>query len=176
METKHNAYVVLELPELFAGRITAFRKRYDPDGARLPAHITLLGSSGVGPIQPGTTVRKIENELKKKLASIEPIRFQFQEICCFPETCIYWLRPNREEVFARYHRVLSTMDVNCLDSPHPYRPHCTLSTREKLEVEIKAKIEREDFPREEILLETLSVLEISAKPFVARRLISRRLK
>jgi len=60
-------FILAELPEELGERIAAINERYDPKLARYkPPHVTLTGSSGVGPIPPSTDVE----EMRRK---IEPI-------------------------------------------------------------------------------------------------------
>ena len=53
-------FIIAELDGAIAERVHALQARFDPKlAAELPPHVTILGSSGAGPIAPDTTVAEL---------------------------------------------------------------------------------------------------------------------
>ena len=82
-------FVIAPLGGEAGARIAELQRRYDPKLAALSApHLTVVGSSGVGPVQPGTT----EAELRAALAPIAretpPLALRFGPPCRFMQTDI----------------------------------------------------------------------------------------
>ena len=68
-------------------RIAAIQRQYDPKLAGESApHVTLIGSSGTGPIDPGTSPAHIREVLEPVLAAAEPLLLPFSRPERFPGT------------------------------------------------------------------------------------------
>ncbi|MGM0508449.1 MAG: hypothetical protein ACQERZ_04720 [Fusobacteriota bacterium] len=48
---EYNGYLILNLPKKVGLQIENIRKKYDKVTSKLPVKITVIGSSGVGPIK-----------------------------------------------------------------------------------------------------------------------------
>jgi hypothetical protein len=74
---EHRAYIVAEIPEPVRSQVQALRDSLNTLTAKLPVEITLAGSSGVGPIPPGTDLSLIKRHLDRTLPDISPFRARF---------------------------------------------------------------------------------------------------
>jgi len=71
-------FILAELPEEIAERIRAVNERHDQKLARYkPPHITLTGSSGVGPIPPAIGVEELRARLQPITDTTAPITLSF---------------------------------------------------------------------------------------------------
>ena len=61
-------FITTELEGALAGRIRTVQERHDPKLAKeLPPHLTLVGSSGTGPISPDTPVAALRKAVTDSL-------------------------------------------------------------------------------------------------------------
>ncbi len=121
-------FMIAELGGEAGRRIREINEKYDPRLARYKApHVTITGSSGVGPI-PGSTSA---DELRKKLAPITddtselvlqlgaPIRFMGTEIVVLP------LDPHGP--LRIFHDRVASCGLQFEQARFTFSPHCTLS-------------------------------------------------
>jgi 2'-5' RNA ligase len=153
------AYIVLEIPEPVRGAIQSLRDFLATPAARLPVEITVAGSSGIGPIHPGTDKNETEAELRSVLARLKSFRAQFQEIRCFPNTNIFYLAPQDRQPFDRIHETLKSSGIKLGPSPWPYNPHCTLRGGPMNDHASAEQILNLSVPQEEFVIDTLSIYE-----------------
>ncbi|SRR5581483_574068 len=154
------AYIVLEIPEPVRGVIQSMRDSLGTPAARLPVEITVAGSSGVGPILPGTGKQETEEKLKSVLAGLKPFRMRFQEIRRFPNTDIFYLAPWERQPFDRIHESLKASGIAFAPSPWPYNPHCTLRGGLMNERASAEDILGLSFPKDEFVIDTISIYEL----------------
>ena len=68
---KPGIIVMSELRGPLAARVLEVQRRFDPRmAAELPPHITITGSSGMGPILPATTDAEVREALERVAAQI----------------------------------------------------------------------------------------------------------
>jgi 2'-5' RNA ligase len=121
-------YVIAPLQPSLAALVGEVQSRFDPKLARMmPPHMTLIGSSGAGPIDPNTTV----DELRSALAPIAettppltlelgpPIRFMQTEIIVLP------LRPHGP--LRELHERIARSGIKYAQPRFAFTPHITLS-------------------------------------------------
>jgi len=121
-------YVVAPLQPSLASLVGEIQARFDPKLARmLPPHITIIGSSGAGPIAPTTSV----DELRAALATIaattrpmtlelgRPVRFMQTEIIVIP------LRPHGP--LRELHERITRSGLRYAPPRFAFTPHITLS-------------------------------------------------
>ena len=71
-------FITAELDGGVAARIRAVQERWDPKLAKeLPPHITLIGSSGAGPISPDTPVDELRAAIEPVARATEPLTLAF---------------------------------------------------------------------------------------------------
>lgn len=157
------AFIVLEIPPPVRGVIQAIRDSLATLTARLPVEITVAGSSGIGPIPIGTDRSETEVRLHDVLAGLEPFRVRFQEVRRFPNTDIFYLAPQDRQPFDRIHEKLKASGIPFGPNPWPYNPHCTLRAGTMNTSASAEDIFGLSFPREDFVIDTLSVYELDAR-------------
>lgn len=153
-------YIVLEIPSPVREAIQSIRDFLATPTARLPVEITVAGSSGIGPIPPGANKHEAEARLTSVLERLEPFRAHFQEIRRFANTDIFYLAPNDRQPFDRIHEALKGSRIPLAPSPWPYNPHCTLRGGPLADQTSADNILKLSFPREEFVIDTLSLYEL----------------
>jgi 2'-5' RNA ligase len=121
-------FVIVELDGALGARIAAIQRSHDPRLAALwRPHLTLIGSSGAGPILPDTPIE----ELRARLAPIAarhdaftvefgaPIRFAGRDIVVLP------LDPHGP--LRALHEALKQSGLRMYDARYPFTPHVTLT-------------------------------------------------
>ena len=121
-------YVIAPLQATLAAEILEIQTRFDPKLARLmPPHITIIGSSGAGPIAPTTTVEELRTAIEPiaqstpplELALGVPVRFMQTEIIVLP------LRPYGP--LRDLHERIAKSGLTYSPPRFAFTPHVTLS-------------------------------------------------
>ena len=119
-----------------AAEILEIQTRFDPKLARLmPPHITIVGSSGAGPIAPTTTVEELRAAIEPiaqttrplELALGDPVRFMQTEIIVLP------LRPYGP--LRDLHERIAQSGLTYAPPRFAFTPHITLSFYRQLSAE-----------------------------------------
>jgi 2'-5' RNA ligase len=158
MTTRFASYVVAEIPKPVRSKVQALRESFGTPTALLPVEITLLGSSGVGPIPAGTSIRAIQEQIDFLFGRIAPWDVTFAGIRVFPETAIAYLAPVDRSCFDRVHAMLRDSTLPHTESPFSYNPHCTLRSGPATPGELSRILEH-PFPGEPFRIDTISVYE-----------------
>jgi 2'-5' RNA ligase len=156
------AFVVLDIPPPVSGVIQAIRDSLTTLTSRLAVEITVAGSSGTGPIPPGTCKNETEAALKSALTGVKPFRVRFQGVRRFPNTDIFYLAPQERQPFDRIHEALKAGGIPFAPNPWPYNPHCTLRSGPMNDRASAEDILNLSFPEQEFVIDTLSVYELDA--------------
>jgi hypothetical protein len=125
---KNGLFIIAEIGGAAGTIISEINRKYDPRLARYKApHVTLAGSSGVGPIPPSVTT----SELREKLSPIttttavltldlgSPHRFMQSDIIVLP------LSPHG--LLRVLHDRIATCGLPFQSARFTFSPHCTLS-------------------------------------------------
>jgi hypothetical protein len=121
-------FVVAELPTVLSQPIAAIQHEHDPRLAALwPPHITLLGSSGVGPIVSDTPVSELDALLGPVAAATHPITLAFGAPHRFPGRSIVVLPLDPHGPLRTLHEALRSSGVRTHRARYPFTPHCTLT-------------------------------------------------
>lgn len=125
---KNGLFIIAEIGGAAGTIISEINRKYDPRLARYKApHVTLAGSSGVGPIPPSVTT----GELREKLSPItsttavltldlgSPHRFMQSDIIVLP------LSPHGP--LRVLHDRIATSGLPFQSARFTFSPHCTLS-------------------------------------------------
>ena len=127
-------FVIAEVGGAVGERIRQIQRQYDPKLANaLPPHVTIAGSSGVGPIAADTAVVELRARLQpicRDTAVLElplqhPHRFMQTDIIVLPIDPYGPIRPLYERIAASGLRFAGTK--------HTFTPHVTLSFYRTLE-------------------------------------------
>ena len=125
-------FVIAELDDAIGGRIHALQERFDPKLAvESPPHVTVIGSSGAGPIPVETNVETLRRAIEPVAAITPPLTLRFgapmrflqREIVVLPLDPHGPLRALQD----RLKESLRESGVPYALARWPFTPHCTLS-------------------------------------------------
>ena len=120
--------MIAELEGAIAGRIRALQERFDPKlAAELPAHVSLIGSSGTGPISPDTPVATLRQAIEPIAAAAPPITVRFGHPMRFLQREIVVLPLDPHGPVRALHDRLKKSGLPYATARWPFTPHCTLS-------------------------------------------------
>lgn len=123
-----DTYVVLDIPdEEWVERILQLRRKWDPGRATMPVEITVAGSGGVGPIEPGQDERTVHEALGRLASTTEPISVRLTSLREFPNTSLCYLEPVPPEPLIALHGAIASSGIRFKPSPFPFVPHCTIA-------------------------------------------------
>lgn len=108
--------------------IREINERYDPRLARHKApHVTLTGSSGVGPIPGSVTKAELEEKLGPIASSTAPLSLRFGPPLRFMQTEIVVLPLDPHGPLRELHDRIATSGLPFQQARFTFSPHCTLS-------------------------------------------------
>lgn len=125
-------FITIEPEGALAARLHAIQLRHDPKLAReFPPHVTIIGSSGAGPIDASMPVAELRAAVEKVTAVTEPISVRFgppmrfigREIVVLPLDVHGPLRVLHEAL----KEALKVAGVRYEATKWPFTPHCTLN-------------------------------------------------
>jgi hypothetical protein len=125
---KSGIFVIAEIKGRAAKRIRAIQKRFDPRLAtEWPPHVTLAGSSGMGPIDPLTSLEELHRCLEPVARATPPLLLAFGHPVRFMQTNIVVLPLNPHGPLRTLHERIKSSGLR-YDRPRFYfTPHSTLS-------------------------------------------------
>jgi 2'-5' RNA ligase len=153
MPGAYGIFVLAELAGEAGTKIREIQQRYDPKLARQsPPHVTLVGSSGVGPILPSTPAERIREALAPIAASTPRLTLPFALPHRFMSTNIVVLPLDPHGPLRALHDRVARSGLTFARAKFTFTPHATLSfyptltrdaLRELLAVRIDAPAEIE---------------------------------
>jgi 2'-5' RNA ligase len=121
-------FITAELTGPVGVRVHDLQRRFDPKLANeLPPHVTLLGSSGAGPITPDTSVETLRAALAPVAAATAPLQLVFRPPYRFLGREIVVLPLDPHGAIRALHERLKTAGLAYATARYPFTPHCTLS-------------------------------------------------
>jgi 2'-5' RNA ligase len=121
-------YVIAEIGGPLGERIHALQQRFDPKmAAELPPHVTLVGSSGAGPISPDTPVERLREAIEPVAAATPPLSLKFGRPMRFLQREIVVLPLDPHGPLRALHEKLKLAGLPFATARWPYTPHCTLN-------------------------------------------------
>jgi 2'-5' RNA ligase len=121
-------FITAELEGELATRIHALQMEFDPKMARaLPPHITLTGSSGVGPIPTDTPLVTLKGAILPLAATTAPVTVRFGPPERFVGRNIVSLRMDPHGPLRALHEKIATCGLPFMPARFPFTPHCTLN-------------------------------------------------
>jgi 2'-5' RNA ligase len=125
---KPGIVLLAELAGPVADRILAIQKRFDPRmAAELPPHVTLSGSSGMGPIPPDVPAETIRSFLEPIARKTNPLTVYFQPPMKFMQSKVVVLPIDPHGPIRALHDRIKTSGVPFEKPRFAFTPHCTLS-------------------------------------------------
>lgn len=127
-------YVVAPLQASLAALVGEVQGRFDPKLARLmPPHITIIGSSGAGPIAPATPVDELRTLIEPIASSTPPLTLRIGQTVRFMQTDIIVLELNPHGPLRELHERIKHSGVTYARPRFAFTPHITLSFYRQLD-------------------------------------------
>lgn len=133
-------FILAEVKGEAGRRIREINERYDTRLARYkPPHLTITGSSGVGPIPTDVPVAELRAKLEPITRTTSPLELSLRAAQRFLQTNIIVLPLDHYGPLRELHDRIANSGLPFGRSRHTFSPHCTLS----LYVTHPAEVERE---------------------------------
>ena len=144
---KPGIIVMSELRGPLADRVLEIQRRFDPRLGALgqAPHVTLVGSSGMGPIHPDTTRDELLERLAPIAADTAPIALRFGRPTRFMQTQIVVLPLDPHGPLRTLHERIRTAGFRSARPRFYFTPHVTLSLHRELPPDLLATLLRERF-------------------------------
>ena len=121
-------FIIAELAGEAGRVIRDINTRYDPKLARSkPPHVTITGSSGVGPIAGDTTKTELWDKLAPITSSTQPMKLRFGPPMRFMQSEIVVLPLDPHGPLRVFHDRIATSGLSFQRALFTFSPHCTLS-------------------------------------------------
>ena len=121
-------FIIADITGTEGERIAAVQAAYDPLLVKLgPPHVTIAGSSGVGPIAPDTPVIDLEERLAPIAATTAPITLHFGRPTRFMQTEIVVLPLDPHGPLRTLHERIKQCGLRAAAPRFFFTPHVTLS-------------------------------------------------
>lgn len=129
-------YVIARLQSSLSTVIGDIQARFDPKLARImPPHITIIGSSGAGPIAPTTPVSELRAALAPIAATTLPMRLELGRPVRFMQTEIIVLPLRPHGPLRELHERIARSGLTYAPPRFAFTPHITLSFYRQLSSE-----------------------------------------
>lgn len=121
-------FIIGEIRGELGDRLAAITSRYDPRLARSkPPHLTLTGSSGLGPLPPDLPVADIAARLEPVMSSTGPIELRFGPPARFMQSTIVILPLDPHGPLRVLHDRIGVSGLPFARARYTFTPHVTLS-------------------------------------------------
>jgi 2'-5' RNA ligase len=121
-------FIIAEISGAVGKRIHEIQKRFDPKLARsAPPHVTIAGSSGIGPVHAGTSVAKIRTALAPVAAETRAMELRFSAPHRFMQSNIIVLPLDPHGPIRELHDAIARCGLKFSPARFAFTPHATLS-------------------------------------------------
>jgi 2'-5' RNA ligase len=125
---KAGIIVMSELRGALAERVLDLQRRFDPRmAAELPPHITIAGSSGMGPILPSTTDAQLRDAIARVAAATPPMTVAFQPPMQFMQSDVVVMQIDPNGPIRALHERIKSSGLSYEAARFTFTPHLTLS-------------------------------------------------
>jgi 2'-5' RNA ligase len=144
---KPGIIVMSELRGPIADWLLSIQRQYDPRlAAELPPHVTITGSSGMGPISPSTSDEQIRTALDGVATSTTPFEVRFQPPSRFMQSTVVVMAIDPNGPIRALHERIKSSGLSYQPPRFTFTPHCTLSfypelSRERLRELLRARFD-----------------------------------
>jgi 2'-5' RNA ligase len=143
---KSGIFVIAPIEGLVGDRIAEVQQAHDPRILKLGRpHVTLIGSSGAGPVDSRTDVVTLLSALEPIASSTAPIKLRFGRPTRFMQTDIVVLPLDPHGPLRALHERLKMSGLRCAPPRFFFTPHVTLSLYRELPREALASLLAEKF-------------------------------
>jgi 2'-5' RNA ligase len=121
-------FMIAELGGEAGKRIREINEKYDPRLARYKApHVTITGSSGVGPLSPSVSVEELKEKLDPIVQSTPPMTLHFSAPVRFMQTDIIVVPLDPHGPLRVFHDRVASCGLPFQRARFTFTPHCTLT-------------------------------------------------
>lgn len=144
---KPGIIVMSELRGALAERVREIQQRYDPRmAAELPPHITITGSSGMGPISPDTTDDALRVALEGVAGARAPFSIVLQPPVRFMQSTVVTMQIEPNGPIRSLHEAIKSSGLHYETPRFTFTPHLTLSfypelTRDRLRELLRVRVD-----------------------------------
>ena len=169
---KSGIFVIAPIGGEMGARISALQRQYDPRLAALDQapHVTLAGSSGMGPIAPDTTAGELNDALGPIVRDTPPLTLRFGRPTRFMQTQIVVLPLDPHGPLRTLHERIKTSGLRAARPRFYFTPHVTLNLYRELPRDLLTALLAERFD-EAITLDTLEA-HLTKDSGESRRLVT----
>lgn len=126
-------FILAELHGEAAEQVAAINARHDRKlAASKPPHVTMAGSSGVGPIPASVTAGELERALRPVAQATAPLELEFGRPVRFMQTDIVVLPLSPHGKLRELHDRIATSGLPFARARFSFTPHVTLSLYPRL--------------------------------------------
>jgi len=138
---KAGIFVVAELSEPVREKILEVQRWADPRlAAGTPPHVTMVGSSGVGPLPLGTSVALLREKIERITRETAPITMRFERPHRFMQTDIIVLPLDPHGPLRELHERVASTGLPFERARFQFSPHATLSFYPRMTPEILKRL------------------------------------
>ena len=133
---KPGIIVMSELRGEVAEWLLSIQRKYDPRvAAELPPHITITGSSGMGPISPSTSDEELRRALDAVASSTPPFTVRLEPPTRFMQSTVVVMTIEPNGPIRALHERIKSSGLSYDPPRFSFTPHCTLSFYPELDRE-----------------------------------------
>jgi 2'-5' RNA ligase len=152
---KSGIFLIAPITGPVGDRIAALQNEHDPRILKLGRpHVTLVGSSGAGPISPNTTIEELEERIGPIAAETAPIELRFGRPTRFMQTEIVVLPLDPHGPLRTLHERVKMSGLRSAAPRFFFTPHATLSLYRALPEDVLKSLLRQQF-FETVVVDTL---------------------
>lgn len=151
-------FICLDFPTEMAEKIRKIRLSLEPTIAWKPVVISLAGSSGCGHISEEQDIFEANEIMTKLSKTLSPITVKFSTKNSFPNTNIYFFEFDNESGINELHKKIKNCGITFSESEYPFKAHCTIHFKGKMNPQKKEQIMNTIIPKEEFELNTISFI------------------
>ena len=143
---KSGIFVIAPIEGEVGARIAGLQGAHDPRILKLgQPHVTVAGSSGMGPINPATTVEELQEKLGVIASETAPIALRFGQPTRFMQTEIVVLPLDPHGPLRTLHERIQLCGLRSAPPRFFFTPHVTLSLYRELPKQALSALLRERF-------------------------------
>jgi 2'-5' RNA ligase len=144
---KSGIFVIAPIEGEVGEHIATLQRTYDPRILKLgPPHVTIIGSSGAGPVAPTTPVDELRRKITPIALDTPPIAITFQPPMRFMQTEIVVLPLDPHGALRELHERLKTSGLPYAKPRFYFTPHVTLNLYRELPRDLLNRLLLERFP------------------------------
>lgn len=143
---KSGIFIIAPIEGVVGDRIAALQAEHDPRILRLGRpHVTIVGSSGVGPVAANTTIEELEAALRPIADATPPITLRFSPPTRFMQTEIVVLPLDPHGPLRTLHERIKMSGLRAAPPRFFFTPHVTLSLYREQPKDVLNALLRERF-------------------------------